>query len=202
MYPIFDILCSSPTMNTHSRKWNITIQDPMEHLDNETLNIQYFFALTNTIDNHKIVQVIQSDTTSYDLQDLDEEDITEWRRVKTKNVRVKWMRKIREKASDEPPHQILLYALLFLLFHYFLYIGDPPLCTPCWCDRTQQDITAHVCTCSHTTLTLTSSDQSCLFDGQVFYDSHALFPFLVAQHVPSCSPTNHGPSHHVVRHLL
>ena len=31
---------------------------------------------------------------------------------------------------DEHPHQILMYTLLFSLFHYFLYIIDPPLCTP------------------------------------------------------------------------
>ena len=93
MYPIVNIICTSPIMNTHSRKWNITIQDPMDHLDNNTLDIQYFFALCNTMDNHIIVQVIQSDATSYNLQNLDEEDITEWRRVKAKNVRSKWMRK-------------------------------------------------------------------------------------------------------------
>ena len=31
--------------------------------------------------------------------------------------------------SDEPPHQICSYTLLFSLFHCFLYV-DPPLCTP------------------------------------------------------------------------
>ena len=41
------------------------------------------------MDNHKIVQVIQSDTTTYDLQDLDAGDIAEWRRVKSKNARAK-----------------------------------------------------------------------------------------------------------------
>ena len=61
----------------------------MDHLDNEALDIQYFFTLPNTLDNHEIVQVIQSDTTSYDLQDLDKGDITEWRKVKAKNVRAK-----------------------------------------------------------------------------------------------------------------
>ena len=33
-------------------------------------------------------------------------------------------------ATDGPPHQIHLYILLFLLFHYFLYIVNPPLRTP------------------------------------------------------------------------
>ena len=32
--------------------------------------------------------------------------------------------------GDEPPHQIHSYTLLFSLFHYFLYIIDPPLHTP------------------------------------------------------------------------
>ena len=31
---------------------------------------------------------------------------------------------------DEPPHQILSDTLLFSLFHYSLYIADPPLHTP------------------------------------------------------------------------
>ena len=44
--------------------------------------------------------------------------------------------------DDEPPHQILLYTLLFLLFHYFLYIADLPLCTP-------TDVTAHDMMQSH-----------------------------------------------------
>ena len=70
----------------------------MEHCnprskDNDALNIQYFFALPIAMDNNDIVQVIQSNTTSYNLQDLDEEDITEWRRVKAKDVRAKQMRK-------------------------------------------------------------------------------------------------------------
>ena len=51
------------------------------------------------MDNHEIVQVIQSDTTSYDLQDIDEEDIAEGRRVKVKNVRAKQTRNIREKVG-------------------------------------------------------------------------------------------------------
>ena len=51
MYPIVNLLCSSPTMNTCSRKWNIAIANPMDHLDNKALNIQYFFALPNTMES-------------------------------------------------------------------------------------------------------------------------------------------------------
>ena len=62
--------------------------------------------------------------------------------------------------GDEPPHQICLYTLLFLLFHYFLYIINPPLCTP-------------ALTWPHTiALALTSLDWSRLFDGHMIYDSH------------------------------
>ena len=75
-------------------------------------------------------------------------------------------------ASDEPPHQMLSYTLLFLLFLYFLYIVDPPLCTPALMQL-------------HTiTLALISLDQSRLFDGYMFYDSHVLFLFLVT---PTCT---------------
>ena len=64
---------------------------------------------------------------------------------------------------------MLSYTLLFSLFHYFLYITDPPLQTPL--------------TRPHT-ITLASSDQPCLFDGHMFYDSHVLFLFSVA---PTCA---------------
>ena len=65
--------------------------------------------------------------------------------------------------GDEPPHQIHSYTLLFLIFHYILYIVNPPLCTPAlmW---------PHVIT-----LTLASLDQPHLFDGHMLYNSHGLF---------------------------
>ena len=59
----------------------------MDHLDNDALNQQYFFSLPNTLDTKDVVQVIQSNMTSYNLQDLDNEDLAEWRTVKAKNVR-------------------------------------------------------------------------------------------------------------------
>ena len=64
------------------------------------------------------------------------------------------------------------YTLLFSLFHYFLYIVNPLLCTP-------------ALTQPHTiTLALASLDQSHLFDGHMFYKSHVLFLFLVS---PMCT---------------
>ena len=49
-----DMLCLM-ILTTHSRKWNIMIQDPMEYLDDNALDTQYFFALPNTLDDHDIV---------------------------------------------------------------------------------------------------------------------------------------------------
>ena len=100
MYPIIDIICSSPTMNTRSKKWHI-IQNPINQLGNGygALDIHPFFTLPNTMDNHKIVQVIQSDITTYNLQYLNEEDITDCRRIKKKNARVRCMKKISKIAE-------------------------------------------------------------------------------------------------------
>ena len=79
-YPIVDILCSGPAMNTHSKKRNIAIPDPMVHLDDDALDQQYFFTLPSSLDPDNMVQVIQPDTISYDLADLEEEDFAEWRK--------------------------------------------------------------------------------------------------------------------------
>ena len=87
-------------MNTHSQKHNVQLLDPML-LDNKhgALDIHYFCTLPNTMDNHKIVQVTQSDTTTCDLQDLDKVDIAEWRKVRENNVRLRCMKKIRRRAE-------------------------------------------------------------------------------------------------------
>ena len=55
---------------------------PKVHLDDDALNQQYFFALPSSLDPDHVVQLIQPDTISYDLADLEEEDFAEWRRMK------------------------------------------------------------------------------------------------------------------------
>ena len=75
-------------MNTHSKKWNIVIPNPMDHLNDEALNQQYFFALPSSLDPDNMVQLIQPDTISYDLTDL-EEDFAEWRRMKEEESRAR-----------------------------------------------------------------------------------------------------------------
>ena len=76
-------------MNTHSKKWDIAIQNPMDHLDDDTLDQQYFFTLPNTLDSDDIVQLIQPDTISYNLAEIEEEDFTEWRRMKEEESRAR-----------------------------------------------------------------------------------------------------------------
>ena len=76
-------------MNTHSKKWNITILDPMVHLDDDALNQQYFFTLPSSLDPDDVVQLIQPDTISYNLADLEEEDFAEWRRMKEEESRAR-----------------------------------------------------------------------------------------------------------------
>ena len=86
-------------MNTHSKKWNIAIPDPMVYLDNDALDQQYFFALPSSLDSNDVVQLIQPDTISYDLANLEEEDFAEWRRMKEEESRARQMRRIREKVG-------------------------------------------------------------------------------------------------------
>ena len=86
-------------MNTRSKKQNIVIPDPMAHLDDDTLDQQYFFALPSSLDPDDVVQLIQPDTISYDLADLEEEDFAEWKRMKEEELRARRMRRIREKAG-------------------------------------------------------------------------------------------------------
>ena len=82
-------------MNTHSKKWNTAISNPMDHLDDDALDQQYFFALPSSLDPNNIVQLIQPDTISYDLADLEEEDFAEWRWMKEEEARTRQMKRIR-----------------------------------------------------------------------------------------------------------
>ena len=76
-------------MSTCSKKRNITIPDLMTHLGNDSLDQQYFFPLPNTLDDDDVIQLIQSDTVFYNLHQLEEEDFTEWRRMKAEEVRMR-----------------------------------------------------------------------------------------------------------------
>ena len=86
-------------MNTRSKKRNIIIPDPMAHIDDDALDQQYFFALPSSLDPNDVVQLIQPDTISYDLANLEEEDFAEWRQMKEEESKARRMRRIREKAG-------------------------------------------------------------------------------------------------------
>ena len=62
----------------------------MEHLDDDSLNQQYFFTLPNTLDDDMVVQLIQSDTISYDLQELEGDDFAEWKKMRAVEARLRW----------------------------------------------------------------------------------------------------------------
>ena len=68
-------------------------------MEDDALNQQYFFALPSSLDPDDVVQLIQPDTISYDLADLEEEDFAEWRWMKKEESRARRMRRIREKAG-------------------------------------------------------------------------------------------------------
>ena len=61
----------------------------MVHLDDDALNQQYFFTLPSSLDPDNVIQLIQQDTISYDLADLEEEDFAEWRRMKEEESRAR-----------------------------------------------------------------------------------------------------------------
>ena len=71
----------------------------MDHLNDDALDQQYFFALPSSLDPDNVVQLIQPDMISYDLADLEEEDFAEWRRMKEEESRARQMRRIREKVG-------------------------------------------------------------------------------------------------------
>ena len=86
-------------MNTRSKKRNIVVQNPMDHIGDDALDQSYFFALPSALDSDDVVQLIQPDTISYDLADLEEEDFAEWKRMKEEESRQRRMKRIREKAG-------------------------------------------------------------------------------------------------------
>ena len=79
---IVEIVYTAPSMNTRSKKRGI-VKDPghENHFGIGLINSQeYFFTLPNTLDDHSFVHMVQVGTPLYDLQDLDQPDIDDYKR--------------------------------------------------------------------------------------------------------------------------
>ena len=59
----------------------------------------FFFTLPNSLDNDRYIHLLQWGTCLYNIQDLDPEDIAEWKRKKKNWARKQKMRRIREVAE-------------------------------------------------------------------------------------------------------
>ena len=103
MYPIAEIMASSPTINTRSKKQHLPHDHPIHQNIKDGMEIlnttHYFFTLPNTLDNHMYIYLVQRDTWLYDLQDLEPENLSERMRIKKNQVRRRKMRRVRKEAE-------------------------------------------------------------------------------------------------------
>ena len=89
-------------MNTHSKKHQLPIEHPTQHLEDGILLIDthhHFFTLPNMLDNHTYVRMVQRDTCLYNIQDLEPEEITKRLQIKKKQVRARKMRRMRQEVE-------------------------------------------------------------------------------------------------------
>ena len=79
---IVHIIHSAPSMNTRSQKKNALSAAGPQFGHGDIDSQKYFFALPNTLDDNSYVHLVQQDTTLYDLQDLDHQDILNHKEAK------------------------------------------------------------------------------------------------------------------------
>ena len=79
---IVHIIHSAPSMNTRSQKKNTLSAAGPQFGHGDMDSQRYFFALPNTLDDNSYVHLVQQDTTLYDLQDLDHQDILNHKEAK------------------------------------------------------------------------------------------------------------------------
>ena len=90
MFPIVEIVPTPPAMNTHSKKCILPIHHPNHQIDDEMILLDthhHFFTLTNSLDNHMFVHMVQRDTCLFDIQDLEPEELAERMWIRKKQVR-------------------------------------------------------------------------------------------------------------------
>ena len=88
-----------PAMNTRSKK-RLTARHALETMTDKILiNSEHFFTLANMMDDNSYVHLIQRDTSLYDIQDLDPDDIDERLWMKRKTAKKRRMQRIRRHAE-------------------------------------------------------------------------------------------------------
>ena len=77
-------------MNTHSKKHQLPNHHPTQQLDNGMMVLDthhHFFTLSNMLDDHTFVHMVQQDTCLYDIQDLEPEEIADRMQIRKQQVR-------------------------------------------------------------------------------------------------------------------
>ena len=88
MHPLVKINYTSPTMNTHSYKKAIcaAVEPSYEDDFEETDNVLHYFSLLNSLNNNIIIQVLQNNTATYQLEQYGDEMVNYWKEVKREIV--------------------------------------------------------------------------------------------------------------------
>ena len=94
---IAHIIYSAPSLNTHSQKKNALSAAGPQFGHGDIDSQQYFFALPNTLDDNTYVHLVQQETSLFDLQDLDHQDILNHKEAKR---RLAEQRAIKRREKD------------------------------------------------------------------------------------------------------
>ena len=94
---IVHIIHSAPSMNTRSQKKNALSAARPQFGHGDIDSQKYFFALPNTLDDNSYVHLVQQETSLFDLQDLDHQDILNHKEAKR---RLAEQRAIKRREKD------------------------------------------------------------------------------------------------------
>ena len=101
MSTIVQIIYSAPSLNTRSQKRNALSAVGPQFGHGDIDSQRYIFALPNTLDNNSYVHLVQQETSLFDLQDLDHQDILNHKETKRRLVEQraeKWREKDLERV--------------------------------------------------------------------------------------------------------
>ena len=98
---IVQIVYSPPLMNTHLQKWLLPNNPHDQHFNGEIAfdTQQFFFTLPNMMDDDSYVHLVQQNTCLFNLQDLDQEELTDHKRRRKNWARVRKMQRIRQEVE-------------------------------------------------------------------------------------------------------